>query len=243
MGLFQTPARLLQVARSQGLPLRQGSSALESYRRLARAYLGSAEEMASEVADRLQRASLAVEQLQRTSAPGLAELMRAALPPALAIEGADWGLAPAEAIQYRSRTPHFALWVFASESTTAPMLLCPQDSAFGLTRSLTGAQDLQVGDAELDATTIIQGREAEQLQLWLAQPPVLQALRRLRAATSRWRVNQCGAGSVLTWEELSPSEVQARLKDLNNLVRLFPSGPPVGHHLPDHPGPTIAPQP
>jgi hypothetical protein len=234
---------MLQLAKSQGLPLLQGASALESYRRLARAYLGSAEEMACEVAERLQRARLAVEQLQRTSAPGLAALMQAALPPALAIEGANWGLAPAEAIQYRSRTPHFALWVFAAEPGTAPMLLSPQDSAFGLTRTLTGAQDLQVGDAELDATTIIQGREAEQLQSWLAQMPVLQALRRLRAATPRWRVNQCGAGAVLTWDELNAGEVQARLKDLGNLVRLFPTEPPDGHPRPDRPDPATSPRP
>ena len=223
MGLFHTPALFFQLSRTAERKLLQGADALERYRVVAQAYMGSTDdEVTTEIEDRLTRGWEAVHQLESLSSRGLAVLMEALLPPALALESPRWLLAPAEAIQYRSRAAHYVLWYFALQEG-GPMLLSPQDSAFAQTRALTGARDLEVGDAELDVTTIIQCQDSERLQGWLAQADVKQALRRLRAATPRWRVNHRGAGAVISAEELEPRHFDGLLRDLDNLVRRFPT--------------------
>lgn len=224
MGLFHTPALFFRLARTPERQMIQGAIALSCYRRLSETYLGMSDEVGSaEVEERLSRGWEAVRQLESAAAPGLAVLMEALLPPVLAIDAQEWLLAPAEAIQFRSRTAHYVLWYFAPCQVLAPMLLSPQDSAFAETRSLTGARDVQVGDAELDSTTVIQSSNPEGLQRWLSQDAVRQALRRLRAATPRWRVNHRGAGAVIGAEDLKPSRFEGLLRDLQHLVRQFPT--------------------
>lgn len=153
-----------------------------------------AQKQVEQTADNMQRIFAGT----ANKSPVLAAFLSVLLPSSFSIAG-TWGagetqvaIVPDHLSPSANKDSRLLFVAFQKEPLSLGLEIFPEDTLFQAARPLTGAQDIQSGNAELDARAVIRGDSEERVKALLSHADVVPALLKLMAHEGKFLINDRG---------------------------------------------------